>query len=464
MKRLILFLLISGIPFLLSGQAIEANMLSNWQDNSLVVNNWPGGRYNEIWGVSINGLEVGIIGSTEGVHFIDVTDPANSYEIEPAFVRGKVAGANIIHRDYHDYNGYLYTVADEGQSSLQIIDLNHLPDTAILVYDNDEFFKRAHNIFIDSTAARLYATGGAGVKVISIENPETPVLLASFPNQDLDIPYAHDLYVRNDTALLNCGPDGLWAVDFKDLENPQVLGNMTIYEQQGYNHAGWMHESLPYYYLADETHGMDVKVVNVEDLNDMYVVNTFDAEAEAPSSIAHNVLVRGDYLYVSYYYDGVQVYDISDPENPVRVYYYDTYPGEDVAGFHGAWGVFPYLSSGNFLVSDMQSGFYVFESIDETITSSKVPVVAESKVNIWPQPAGSTLNIQFDLPVAADQVNLKVFDLSGQCVLTQQLDDLTQGPYTHQLPLESGMPEGMYFLLIESETLAVSKKVIVQRR
>jgi choice-of-anchor B domain-containing protein len=464
MKRYFLFLLLSSIPFLVSAQAIEANMLSNWHDPSLIINNWPGGRYNEVWGVNINDLEVGIIGSTEGVHFIDVTDPVNSYEIESAFVPGKVVGANIIHRDYHDYNGYLYTVADEGPSSLQVIDMTHLPDTAIVVYDDDEFFQKAHNIFIDSTAARLYATGSVGVIVISLEDPEAPALLASFPNQNLNIPYAHDLYVRNDTALLNCGPDGLWAIDFSDLEQPQVLGNMTIYEQQGYNHAGWMHETLPYYYLADETHGMDVKVVNVEDLNDMYVVNTFDAQAEAPSSIAHNVLVRGDYLYVSYYYDGIQVYDITDPVNPERVYHYDTYPGEDMTGYHGAWGVYPYLTSGNFLVSDMQSGFFVFESIDATITAARTPVVAGSRVEVWPQPVGENLNVQFDLETAVDQMDLKVFDLGGQCVLIQKLNNLPQGKYTYQLPIDMGLPEGIYFLLLESKTFAVSKKMVVQRR
>ncbi|KAA3640951.1 MAG: choice-of-anchor B family protein [Bacteroidetes bacterium] len=463
MKQLTFTLLLFCAPFLLTAQAQEANMLYNWNDTSLIVNNWPGGRYNEIWGVSINGHEFGIIGSTEGVHFIDVTDPLNSYEVESAYVQGKVAGANIIHRDYHDYNGYLYTVADEGSSSLQVIDMTQLPDTAIVVYDDDEFFKRAHNIFIDSTAARLYATGGVGVKIISIEEPENPTLLASFPNEDLDIPYAHDLYVRDNIALLNCGQNGLWAVDFTDLEAPQLLGNMTIYEQQGYNHAGWMHETLPYYYLADETHGMDVKVVNVEDYNDMYVVNTFDAEAEAPSSIAHNVLVRGDYLYISYYYDGVQVYDITDPENPVRVYYFDTYAGEDQAGFHGAWGVFPYLTSGNFLVSDMQTGFYLFESIDESITSTGALTVAERKVKVWPQPSGGQLTVELEMENPVETVNLKVFDLHGKCLLEKNAGELQAGVNRLDLNLTQQVANGLYFLHLESETFVATKKIVVQK-
>ena len=42
----------------------------------------------------------------------------------------------MIHRDYHDHNGYLYAVCDEGQSTLQIIDLSGLPNDLEVVYDS----------------------------------------------------------------------------------------------------------------------------------------------------------------------------------------------------------------------------------------------------------------------------------------------------------------------------------------
>lgn len=464
MKNLIQPFLVLFLPFMLSGQAQQANLLYNWNDTTLIVNNWPGGRYNEVWGVTINGLEIGIIGSTEGVHFINVTDPVNSYEIESAFVPGLVAGANIIHRDYHDYHGYLYTVADEGPSSLQIIDMTHLPDTALLVYDSDQFFQKAHNIFIDSTAARLYATGSAGIKVLSLEDPVNPVLIASFPNGKLDVPYTHDLYVRGDTAFLNCGNSGLWVVDLTDIENPELLGNMTIYEQQGYNHSGWMHESLPYYYLADETHGMDLKAVNVEDHNDMYVVNTFDAESPSQTSIPHNLLVRGNYLYVSYYYDGVQVYDISDPEHPVRVYYYDTYSGPDAAGFKGAWGVYPYLPSGNILVSDMQSGLFVLESIDASITATQAPEIFTSAITVWPQPVTNSFHVQLHLESPAVKVDFKLFDLSGKQLFSRTTERLPAGANRFDFDWSRNMVDGIYFLYIESDDFVLTRKLVVQRR
>ena len=68
--------------------------------------------YNEIWGIVVNDIEYAIIGSTYGTHFIDVTDPDNVQEVQR--VRGAAQGTPIVHRDYHDHNGFLYAVCDEG--------------------------------------------------------------------------------------------------------------------------------------------------------------------------------------------------------------------------------------------------------------------------------------------------------------------------------------------------------------
>ena len=55
-----------------------------------------------------------------GTHIFKIENKQLS-EID--FVEGKYAGYQAIHRDYHDFNGYLYAVCDENLSSLQIMDL-----------------------------------------------------------------------------------------------------------------------------------------------------------------------------------------------------------------------------------------------------------------------------------------------------------------------------------------------------
>ena len=79
----------------------------------------------------------------------------------------------------------------------------------------------------------------------------------------------------------------------------------------------------------------------------MEVTDLFRSTLLAPedtASIVHNPFVLGDLVFLSYYHDGVQVYDFSDPTNAVKVASYDTETGNtDYAGFKGCWGVYPYL-------------------------------------------------------------------------------------------------------------------------
>jgi hypothetical protein len=57
----------------------------------------------------------------------------------------------------------------------------------------------------------------------------------------------------------------------------------------------------------------------------------------------------------------LQVFDISNPNNPIKAGYYDTYPSIYCSGFKGNWGVDPQLPSGIILVSDVQSGLFILE-------------------------------------------------------------------------------------------------------
>ena len=72
----------------------------------------------------------------------------------------------------------------------------------------------------------------------------------------------------------------------------------------------------------------------------------------------HNPVIDGNLLYVSWYDAGVQIFDIANPQNPLLIRSFDTYPG--TAGtFAGNWGVYPFLGSDRVLVSDIQTGLYV---------------------------------------------------------------------------------------------------------
>ena len=76
----------------------------------------------------------------------------------------------------------------------------------------------------------------------------------------------------------------------------------------------------------------------------------------------HNVYIRPgtNLVFISYYVDGTRVLDITNPENPVEVAFYDT--SELTALFAGNWGTYAYLPSGYIISSDRQNGLYIFSS------------------------------------------------------------------------------------------------------
>ena len=179
------------------------------------------------------------------------------------FVAGKYAGNQAIHRDFHDYNGYLYAVCDENSSSLQIMDLSYLPDSVHLVYDSDSLIIRAHNIFIDTANAKLYgcavatSLGFHALSVYDLSNPVYPELIYNYD----EVGHVHDAYVYNDTAFLNCGNDGLRVIKSHSQGFAYELSSLTVYPDKGYNHSGWISGDKKTYIMCDETPSMKIKVL-----------------------------------------------------------------------------------------------------------------------------------------------------------------------------------------------------------
>ena len=177
--QIIFIILITSFNTIKSQNDLE--VLFQWSDESISDQNWVGCAYNEIWGVAKNGHEFAIIGSTQGTHIFDITNPEDGYLA--AYIEGADSSPAIVHRDFHDYNGYLYAVADEGESTLQIIDMANMPTSFNVVYDSDELIKRAHNIFIDSDNAIMYVCGGRVMEewnelsLFSLEEPQNPIFL-----------------------------------------------------------------------------------------------------------------------------------------------------------------------------------------------------------------------------------------------------------------------------------------------
>ena len=181
-------------------------------------------------------------------------------------------------------------------------------------------------------------------------------------------------YVVNETA------GGLQIFDLTDARNPQLVGNWNetfdsahnigIYDGYAYiagSKKDLVASGMRILDLSDPlrpvdvgaTHeipfGGNIRFWDVTDLAQPRAAGAWDAGADAT---VHNVFVRGDTAYASYYAQGIQVLDISEPTAPQRVAFYDTRPGI-TSGLEGVWGIYPFAASGNVYFSDMQLGLFV---------------------------------------------------------------------------------------------------------
>jgi choice-of-anchor B domain-containing protein len=402
-----------------------------------------------------NGKEYGLIGSTLGAHIFDVTDAQNIFPV--ITIPAASQGSSVVNRDYDFYNGYLYMVGDQAGARFQIADVSFLPDSAPIVYDSDSLFSRAHTITVDAPTARLYANGGTHeMNIYDISNPAQPTLLLNCTSLPVwsTIQYVHDCYAQNDTVYCHAAQRGLFVMDFTDIQNPQLLGSVTQYPQQGYNHSGWLHKGGILYAQADENHGFDVKLFNVSDLSDITFIDTIGSGISEDYSVPHNLVWRDDFLYVSYYHDGLIIYNVSNPQNIFISGFYDTCILPDTSNYRGNWGVYPLLPSGKILASDMQNGFYVFD-VSDALTGINDHSTNDNSV-VFPNPFRESFTLS--VPDAAkNNYTYQLVDANGKLIQS--------GTITRNLSAINTAKElapGNYFLHLNANGKSFTKKLVKQ--
>lgn len=448
------FLLIGTFAGTSFSQSFNLPLLSNWDDNTLP--NAFYGAYNDIWGyVDGQGREYAILGAVEGTFFFDVTDPSNIVMVD--FEYGKNT-SNVIHRDYKTYQHYAYAVCDEGQSSLQIFDLQYLPDSVHKVYDDDALCVRAHDIYIADDylyfASNSVLGGGFNaLDIASLADPENPTFVHSL-NSPL-YSHCHDVHVRDDIAYCSNGNDGLFVYDVSNKTSPILLQSFTSYPEQGYNHSSWLSDDKNTLIFADETWGKGLKVYDISDLSNPVLKSIFRSNLlnvpnpTSPSgSIAHNPFMLGDKAFIAYYHDGVQVFDFSDPANVTNVAYYDTYSNHtNYSGYKGCWGVYPYLPSGNILGSDFENGLFVLDGTS-VISGIDSPVATGFDINAFPNPFNNEMNITLSLK-QDQEVSYQIFDMTGKLMYDESADYVAG---VQQLVISTeGWANGIYLLKAKGE-------------
>lgn len=366
--RYLLSLILCGICFHLSAQdSLNMTRLGQWDPAGMP--SISGLTYNDVWGYTApTGEEYAIIGNVDSIIILDVTqcdDPQRIFAYD--------GGNRTIWRDFKTYNGYAYGVCDNCSEGLHVFDLTALPGGPVThALSTTSFFTKAHNIFIDTATAKLYAVGSntvtEGFVILDISTPASPTLfknikLDTVAGQPFDNFYVHDVFVQNDTAWASHGYQGYYIWDLTNINNVNIIAS---YDSGDYNHSSWRNSTGQYIYYAEEVpKGLPMSVLEYPSMS---LVGTFSDPISAIESdiTPHNPYVHEDTLYISYYEDGLKAYDLSNPASPTLVGYYDMYPdnGDTYCCYDGNWGTYPFFDSGCLLASDTEHGLNTLKMIN----------------------------------------------------------------------------------------------------
>ena len=351
----------------------------------------------DVWGWTDpeTGIEYGLIGHLEGTVFLDLSTPSNPRYLG-TLPRTEGSPASTW-RDIKVYKDHAFIVADGAREhGMQIFDLTQLrglADTpvefeAAVHYDR---IHSAHNIVINEETGFAFVVGasggaetcGGGLHMIDIREPQVPVFTGCFADETTGrrkTGYSHDAQ-----CVIYNGPDSEYAgreicfganetaisiSDVTDKENPVAIGTGS-YPDAVYVHQGWLTEDHSYFFQNDELDEMYDKVEktrtlvwDVRDLSDPIMIREFYGPTSASD---HNLYVHGDLMYQTNYKSGLRIIDVSSPEDPVEIGYFDTTPyGADDAGFNGTWSSYPYFESGMIVVTSRREGVFILkkQSVD----------------------------------------------------------------------------------------------------
>ena len=335
----------------------NVDFIYNWNDGDGQYN--PGLRmYNDIWGyISADSIEYALIGAWNGTYIIDIS---NENPIEVGFIEGAWSGW----RDIKTYNNYMY-IGTEGAQGIQVVDINN-PNNPVLMNEWD-LINSSHNIM--EYNGYLYVIGApndvnnngnvSDLIVLDINtDPGNPQYVDEWSGQ-----YLHDVCMY-DNILYGCGiyNHTMYAIDISDPTNVSLI---TSWDGIPSAHACWVSENGNTLFTASETSGGHIMSWDVTDLGN---INLLDEWMPPNGEIwsAHNIFIKNNHLYISYYVYGLQILDISDPSDMYRVGYFDVldeielnFGINDI--YNGVWGAFPYYNSDKIVISDRDRGLFVLE-------------------------------------------------------------------------------------------------------
>ena len=381
-------------------KAQNITLRGNVNPSTITSSQW---KYSDLYGDG----NIAVLGSynDRGVFIFDITDPdhpvlasrynpGNNQQMLEALVRngigyfgsGNGGGVHIVNLA-DPYNPVLL-----GKIDAAICDPSN---PAICGFTSIHEILLYNNYLIEN----FNGFNGAILRVFNISVPTAPVFVRQFTTTDST--WVHATHIAGN-RLFTSGWGG--KTDVYDMSNiataaPTLLGSITTGSN---SHSSWTSTDGNYLYNARELVDGDLRVYNISNLAAPTLVKTIKAADLGLNAICpHNPVVMGNLLFVAWYQAGLQVFDITNPANPVRVGQYDTFsttfnktealkqasnePWDLVCGFgfgldgearsvpgnyDGNWSVFPFLGLNKVLVGDLTGGLFILD-VSRVLTSPR---------------------------------------------------------------------------------------------
>ena len=217
-------------------------------------------------------------------------------------------------------------------------------------------------------------------------------------------------------------------------------------------------------YVADHSFGL--QVIDISNPENPQIVGSVDTAGDARS-----VVISGSFAYVADYSAGLQVVDISNPESPFLMGTIHTPGGPFYGGDGGAFSVA--VTGNNVLLADGASGLQILplqcsglSAVDDEVLDPELTNTPQMRANlsVHPNPFNPRTTISFSIQ-RAQNVELCIYDMKGRCITV--LADRTLQTGAHVMDWQGtdeqgrAVPSGIYLLRLRTEESVTSEKMML---
>ena len=386
LKRLSLVVLSLAVGAPLAAQAVPWSPLKRGSDNVEVLGHLPLGPRLSVADMDVEQemhrpyayvarFAYGGQGG-KGTDIISIEDPENpqllyEWRIENQDLHQGTGGMDVKHFKWND-RYYLVQSLQFGQGGPNndlgavILDVTGLPDPStvheVARIREPEMPGGFHNIFIykhSNDRVYLFTTARAPGALIydlgmivegDLENAR--VGMVPIPESAVgsgDSRSYHDFYVgyhpdSGEDRFYGGGTGGYYIYDVSDIENNELRITLTGISGISRGHTFTPSPDGRYVIAETEYQYAPLRIFDLQpalDGEQINIRNPISAFTADWRHLVHNHEVRWPYVFVSSYLDGLQIFNLQDPLNPVTVGYYDTYIGpantDRYSQFNGAF-------------------------------------------------------------------------------------------------------------------------------